>query len=536
MTSKGILVDITNYSLYLYGQPTHCFDADTLSGKIHIRYARDGETFIALNDKTYTLSKNDIVIADDAGVIALGGIIGGKHSAVSSTTKNIVIEAACFDQAVVRKTGKNLGLRTDALNIFEKDILTQMQSRGASLIVAELAKIFPDFKIQSVSDIYPHPSQEKEVPFARDFICKLIGRDYSEEKILSILNCLGIEERNGMLLVPFWRKDIRTKADIAEEIARIDGYDHIEATVPRINLGAIIQTQTYKMIRDSRNFLVDRGFYDMYNYSFVSETLMKKLESSTDGLIELKNALSEEITHMRPSLIPNLLLSLEENIRERGELSLFEIGKVFNRGKQELEENYEMSAVMTSKKSLVYYDIQSLLSDIFKNIGVSSISYIKADTIPSYAHTGRTAYIVVRGKVVGLIGEIQPRIAKNFDVSERIGFFTLNIDLLKDAAYTLIKAHEISNFQENNFDLSFVIAKEDAGKEIQITIEKTDLKNIQKVELFDIYEDESKLPGKRSLCFRIYTQSLEGTLDDTYKNTLIKDIIQRVEKKGGKLR
>ena len=121
--SKGILVDITNYSLYLYGQPTHCFDADKLTGNIHIRNAKNGEIFTALNDKTYELSENDIVIADETQVIALGGIIGGKHSAVDETTKNIIVESAWFDQAVIRQTGKRLGIRTDSLNVFEKDLV-----------------------------------------------------------------------------------------------------------------------------------------------------------------------------------------------------------------------------------------------------------------------------------------------------------------------------------------------------------------------------------------------------------------------------
>jgi phenylalanyl-tRNA synthetase beta chain len=536
VASKWILVDITNYSLYLYGQPTHCFDADKLSGKIHIRYAKPEETFTALNDKTYTLCVSDIVIADDSGVIALGGIIGGKNSAVSSSTKRIVIEAACFDQAIVRKTGKTLGLRTDALNIFEKDILPEMQSRGASLIVTELEKHFPNFKIDFVSDLYPHTTETVRIPLSVAHINTLIGRAYSETQIKSILKTLGIEEERGILTVPFWRKDLKNQADIAEEIARIDGYDKIEATVPRINLGAIVQHTSYKIIRDTRNFLVDRGFYDMYTYSFVSEALMKKLSDTTTHLIDLKNALSEEITHMRSDLIGNLLLSLQENIREYATLNLFEIGKVFEKTWNSVTEHYEISAVMLQNNSIPYYEAQKILSDMLQNIGITSISFTPSGILPSYAQKGRTADIIIRGKKVWIIWEIHPKVTKNFDISGKVWFFSLNMDFLIEASYTITKAKKVSIFQENNFDLSFVVEKETAGKEIHTTIEKTDIKNIQKVELLDIYEDENKLPGKRSLSFRIYTQSQEGTLDDNYKNSLIKDIISRVEKKGGRLR
>jgi len=534
--SKGLLVDITNYSLYLYGQPTHCYDADKITGNIHVRYAKDGESFTALNDKTYTLTVNDIVIADDAGVIGLGGVIGGKESAVSETTQNIIIEAGWFDQAVVRKTGKNHGLRTDALNIFEKDIVCGMQEKGASLIVSELRKSFPEMTITATSDIYPDIQNNAPIAFDIDFTNRLIGANYNADEALTLLANLWITEKDGMLNIPFWRKDLTTKADIAEEIARIHGYDKVEVTVPRINLGAIIQTPTYKINTDTRNFLVARGFYDMYNYSFVNKDLMAKLRGNIENLVPLKNALSEEMTHMRGDLIPNLLLSLEENIREIKDMKLFEIGKIFSRNGSNITENYELAGVITHEWDNLFYETQALVTDTLQNIWIDKFHFEVGGEHLSYAHSGRTAKIVVRGKEIGYVWEIHPRISKNFDVQNRVGFYKINIDLIENSAYTTTKAKDISNFQENNFDLSFVVNKDVAGKDIQIAIEKTDTNLIQNVELFDIYEDEERLPGQRSLSFKVFIQSLDGTLDDSVKNTLIWDIVKRVEKKGGKLR
>ena len=156
--SIWILVDITNYSLYLYGQPTHCFDADKVTGSIHIRFAKQGEEFTALNDKSYKLSPSDIVIADEVSVLALWGIIGGKDSAVSDSTTTIIIESAWFDQAVVRQSGKRLGLRTDALNVFEKDLVSSIRDTGPSLIIKELQLHLPDMKLESFTDVYPEPN------------------------------------------------------------------------------------------------------------------------------------------------------------------------------------------------------------------------------------------------------------------------------------------------------------------------------------------------------------------------------------------
>lgn len=273
---KGLLVDITNYSLYLYGQPTHCFDADKVTGSIHIRFATDGEEFSALNGKDYTLTTSDIVIADQTSVLALGGIIGGQASAVSNTTTNIIIESAWFDQAVVRQSGKRLGLRTDALNVFEKDLVSSIRDTGPSLIIKELELHLENMKLESFTDVYPEPTYASQVDFDLDHINTLIGKIYTREQALDILDTIFVTEKDGILEIPLWRKDITNIADIAEEIARLDGYDKIEMTVPRINLGAITQNPLYRAKRDLRNFLVSKGYYEMYTYSFVDASLMEK--------------------------------------------------------------------------------------------------------------------------------------------------------------------------------------------------------------------------------------------------------------------
>lgn len=534
--SKGLLIDITNYALNFYGQPTHCFDADKLTGNITVRYATSGEKFTALNDKEYELSPADIVIADDAWVIALGWIIGGKDSAVSDATKNIIIESANFDQAVVRKTGKNLGLRTDALNIFEKDLVLSMPHAGASLIVQELESHLSGIKVSGITDIYPDSQADVVVPFDIDFVNNLIGQTYDEAKALQILSHLWIEKKGNDLLIPFWRKDLTTKADIAEEIARIDGYDNIEATIPKVQLWAIVQDDVYTIKKTARNFLIGRWFFDMYNYSFVNEALMNKAWGSTDELVDLRNYLSEELTHMRWDLIPGLLQSIEKNIRDHDHLHLFEIGKTFHKSGSDITENYSIGGVVVWNKELIYYKIQNQISDLLSTLWVDKFSFENPDNSPWYAHGGRTAKIVIRWQEVGHIGEIHPKVAKDFDIKGNVGFFTLNINRFEKSVTSIMQANEISQFQENNFDISFSIDKETPGKNIQIAIEKSDPSLIKSVKLFDIYEDEEKFPGKRSLSFKVFIQSLEWTLDDKVKNQIIQQIVEKVWKKGWELR
>lgn len=536
INSKGLLIDISNYSLYLYGQPTHCFDADKIKWNITIRFAKDWEKFLALNDNTYELSSEDIVIADSDKVLALWWIIWWKESSVTDGTKNIVVEWAHFDQAIIRKTGKRLWVRTDSLNVFEKDILPDMAIRWVSLIASELEKNLEWIKITNFSDIYSEKQKIVEVPFDLEYINNLIGKKYSKNETLNILNNLWIEEKNNILTIPFWRKDLNFKSDIAEEIARIDWYDNIESTVPRINLWAVVQTNTYKIKNDSRNYFTNKWYFDMYTYSFVNEELMWKALWNTNDLVPMKNPLSEELTHLRWSLVPNLLLSLEKNIREFDNLKLFELEKVFKRNWSNINEYYSLVWVEVSNKEVVYYEIQNTISDFFKTVWIDRYMFDNISILPSFAHSWRTASIIIRWEEVWTIWEIHPKVASNFDIKNKIGYFEINIEKLEKSLYWITKAKDISNYQENNFDLSFVVNKDTKTKDIKLTIEKSNQELITKVNLIDIYEDENKLPWKRSLNFKIYIQSMESTLDDKIKSELINDIIKKVEKKGWELR
>ncbi len=536
VTSKWLLIDISNYSLYLYGQPTHCFDADKIEGNIVIRYAKNGEKFVALDDKEYELSDKDIVIADSKKVLALGWIIWWKDSSVTDETKNIVVEGAHFEQATIRQTWKRLWIRTDSLNVFEKDIVLEMPIRWVSLIASELEKNLDWIKITAFSDSYPNKQENITIDFDLDYINNLIWKKYTKKEALNILKNLWITEKSWILNIPFWRKDLSFKSDIAEEIARIDWYDNIEATVPRINLWAIMQTNIYKLKNDSRNFFSNKWWYDMYTYSFVNKELMEKTMWDTQNLVPMKNALSEELTHLRWSLIPNLLLSLEKNIREYNDMKLFELEKVFTKKETNIDEYYSLSWVRVSNNFVAYYDIQNTISDLFKTIWVNRYMFNTCENIPSFAHPGRTASIIVRWQEVWTIWEIHPKVAKNFDIESRIAYFDINTDKLESVLYTTVKAKEVSSFQENNFDLSFVINKDIKAKDIKTAIEKTNPNLITKVELTDIYEDDEKLENQRSLTYKIFIQSMKETLDDKVKNELISEITKKVEKKWWSLR
>ncbi len=544
--SKGFLVDLSNYSLYYYWQPTHIFDADKINWNITLRFAKSWENFIGLDDKEYKLTSEDIVVSDSEKILALAWIIGGKNSCISENTKNIIIESANFDQAILRKTGKKHWVRTDSLNIFEKWLLAEMAYNGMSLIFKKLKEYNKNLKIEAFWDSYEVKQKEIFVDYDLEFINNLIGKKYENDYVLEILKKLWLELVWKKLKIPFWRKDLNYKADIAEEIARIDGYDNIESSVPKVNSGAVIQDNIYNLKNDARNFFVSKWFFDTYNYSFVWEELYKKLNLDLKECVSLKNYLSLDSSHLRNSLIPNIIAGIGENIKNFSDLKTFEFEKVFKtspspqpsplQGEGAMNENYSLAWVIVKNKNLVYFDIQNIISDFFNFIWVDNFSFNILEKIPEYAHSGRVAKILVRWKEVWIVWEIHPTIAKRFDIENRIGFFEINIDKILWAVYKIIKAKEISIYQENNFDLSFLVDKKVKWADIKQAISNTDKKIIDRVELFDIYENEEKIPQKRSLSFKIFINSLDQTLDDKIKNELIENIIKKVEKKGGELR
>lgn len=533
---KWLLVDISNYSLYFYGQPAHIFDADKIEWNIVVRYARNWETLEALDDRIYQLDEQDIVIADTNKILALGWIIWGKSSAVSDSTTNIFIETAHFDQAVLRKTGKRLWVRTDALNVFEKDIVPDLAGYAISFIIKELQKEFPNLKIEWSFDSYTVKQFQVTQKFDITFYNNLIGSNYQREYIINILQNLWVQIEWDTLKIPFWRKELTTKADIAEEIARISWYDTILPTIPRINLWATVQDAIYALKNDSKKYFADNWFFEVYNYSFVNQELQEKLSQSVQSLIPLKNYLSEDATHLRWSLIPNLMKWLEENIRNIQHMKLFEIEKIFSKKDAQIIEWYRLSGVMTSNKDIAYYEVQSILCDFLKSIFVDAFYFEVSQNPPEFSHKGRVAKIIARGKEIWYVWEIHPSVAKRFDVHMRVWFFEIDADILAELAYNKVKVKEVSPFQQNTFDVSILIEKESPGREVLLTLQNIDKELIQKVELIDIYQDDDKLWQKRSLTFRVYVQSLIQTLNDDIMSALRSKILEKIQKKWWEVR
>jgi len=534
--TKWLLVDLSNYSLYFYWQASHIFDADKIKWKIIVRYAKDWEEFLSLEQKKYILNSKDIIIADEKKVLALCWIIWWYDSKVDTSTKNIIIESANFDQELLRKTWKRLWIRTDSLNVFEKEPLQELAYYWVSLIINEIKKYIPEAKIDSYTDSYKIKQKEIYIDYDLNFINRLIWNNYKKEDSDMILTNLWIEIIWNKLKIPDWRKDLNYKADIAEEIARIDWYDKIKSQIANIQIWAVIQSNIYKIKNIFANYFINNGFFEIYNNSFINERNTIKAWLNIKDNIALKNYLSEDYTHLKNTHIVNLLQTLEKNIIKKTNIKVFEIEKIYLNENDIIKEKYYLTWLISKPNiDILYYEVQNYISDLLREVKLDKITYKSSVNLKEYSHKKRSSKIIVRWREIWYIWEINPKIANNFWIKNKVWFFEINIEEIENIVFNNKKAKEFSNFQTSNFDLSIVIEWDIEGNEIKTSIEKTDTELIDKVELLDIYTIDKSI-NKRSLSFKIYISNMKSEIKDTDKARLIDNIIQNLEKKWWKLR
>ena len=343
------VVDITNYIMLDLGQPLHAFDANKIEGNsIQVRRAKPGEEILTLDNESRKLSKNVLVIADSKKPIAIAGVMGGGNSEISETTKDIILEAAIFDRKNIRKTSKDLGIVTEASYRFERGI----DFAGVEYAINKAAKMISELASGAVlSGIVKDEELDKEVliPIEYEKINDLIGTDISPQETNSILKWLGFEITDSCAKVPSWRQDLQIWQDLAEEVARIYGFSNIEfKPIPKIDPPKKSEFYYKEYLKD---LLVDQGFTEVFNYSFLSELDSKVIGLNTSELLEVINPIQQDIKYLRNSLIPGLLKSIAKN-PTFDPILVFEIGNVFNKN----EEKITLSIATSGKNARSYIE------------------------------------------------------------------------------------------------------------------------------------------------------------------------------------
>jgi len=538
------VVDITNFVMMEFGHPLHAFDYNLIKGKkIIVRKAIENEEFTALDEVTYKLKKDDIVIADEKRAIALAGIIGGENSYITSTTKDIVIEAANFLYSSIRKTSGRTKISTDSSYRFERDITDEIAELVSIRACELILKIAGGELLKGKLDSFLSKKELTKVSIRPSRVKKILSIDVPPKQIVEYLTALGLNfiqesEDNLVFEIPNYRKDLTREIDLIEEIIRLNGYNNVPTFLKSQNIMNKPVFYTRRKIEDT---LVNYGFSEVINWNFGDPDDLDKFnikkEDERRNFAELKNPLGYSFSIMRSMLLSSLLKNAIYNINHgQKNIRLFELKKVFTRKDEKLAtEKLHLSGILTgelnpvywkdSSEQLDFFDVKGIMEDIIAELKLENCEY-KISEEPFY-QLGIGADVIVKEKIIASLGKIDPKIAVKYDIN--IPMFAFDIDL-----NTIF---EMDNFSDPVFenipkfppilrDISFVISKEHKYADIIGTIKKVGKNSISKIVLFDEFAGKNIKEGFHSLTFSLVFSSDTKTLTDGYINNILKKVIK----------
>jgi phenylalanyl-tRNA synthetase beta chain len=554
------IVDLTNYVMFDVGQPLHAFDAAQID-KLVVRRANKQEMVETLDNKERFLDDNDLVISDRSGILAIAGLMGGASSEVSATTTEIILEAANFKAAAIRKTGQKLNLRTEASSRFEKSLDPSLTELAIKRFISLLKDVCPEFKISGgLVDINNVPAKVVEIALDLNWLSAKIGQEMPREQVISIFDKLGfkVQDRKAEILqitVPSWRatKDINIKEDLVEEVLRLYGYDNVESkmpievlTIPEINQERLLE-------RKVKNILALKyALSEVYNYSFLGEDQLKKAQIDFFNYLRLANPLSEVQSLLRQSLVSGLINNIKLNQARGTDLGFFEIGQVFFSSPGHLQKDHGGEAVLPHQEkhlglamsgdqsSALFSQIKGVISGFLKNISnyESEITFSVLDNKPGWADSRVTAKIIFLQQEIGQVAIVDQTVAANFNLKKSIALAEINFSLLANLIAQLppFSFQEMARYPVLTRDIAFVVEDKIMYNDLrQALINFHPL--LKKVELFDVYIGNHLPEGQKSLAFHLYYQSEERTLTATEVDKIQQELVIYLDQNfGAKLR
>jgi len=541
------LVDITNWSTFDLGRPLHVFDADKVSGNFIMRFAKPGEKLEALDEREYALEDSMIVIADDNGPQAIGGVMGGMRSGCSETTTNVFLEVALFDPIRVAETGRKLGIISDARYRFERGIDPTSVEWGAEVASRMILDICGG-EASELTLAGEMPAWEQSQTLRTSRVMSLGGIDVPVAEQKKILSVLGFEpEIDGDALrcaVPPWRPDIEGEADLVEEVLRIHGYDDIRA-LPLPNEAVVpnpVRNAAQGRVETIRRVLATNGLVEAVTYSFLDAKTVALFGDVPDSL-RLVNPISADLDTMRPSVLPNLIAAIARN-QARGieNPNLFEVGPQYA---DDTPEGQAMVAagVRSGQTGSRNWAIRAELVDAFhaKADVMAALSAVGAPVAniqvsadaPDWYHPGRSGCLRLGPKVLAQFGELHPRVAAAMGVDGPISVFEIFIDKIPPrkskggAAKPLLT---LSSFQPVRRDFAFVVDEDVAAGDVLRAIRTVDRTLITDAELFDVYRGKGVDDGKKSLALAVTLQPVEATMTEKEIDEVAEKIVANVTK------
>lgn len=537
-------VDITNYVMLEYGHPMHAFDIRYIDGaEINIRNAKEGETITTLDGAERTLKKEMLVIADKNKPVAVAGVMGGEYSGIMDDTVDVVFEAACFDGASVRTTAKALGMRTDASARFEKGLDPQ-NAYPAIIRAFELVELLGCGEVvKTIIDADYSDKTPKGAEFDPVWINNFLGTDIPEADMKKYLERLDFKVENGMAYPPSVRIDIERKCDIAEEVARIYGYNNIPKTIIR-GVAEARLTDKQKFERSICNAMVSLGAYEITTYSFISPKYFDRIRLPEDSplrkTVVISNPLGEDTSVMRTTLLPSMCEVMARNYNSRNSsVCLFELGTEYLPGDGELPDEPVRLSVGMYGGNADFYAVKGIVDEMLKTVGIEDVEY-SAETNgfgeENAFHPGRRAVITKDGVPVGIIGELHPETLENYGIGVKAYAAKLNITELLPMAKTVKVFKPLPKFPATTRDIAVVCDEEIPAANLEKAIRKAVGNILETVTLFDVYKGKQIADGKKSVAYAISMRSHEGTLTDEQADTAMKRVLKELSKLGAELR
>lgn len=564
------VVDITNYAMLETGQPLHAFDADKLEGgKIVVRRAKGKERMRALDGRDYELDPSILVIADAVKPVAIAGVMGGEKTAVTDRTRNILIESAVFDRKMVRHTRKKLNLASESSTRFERGVSRWSCSTGSKKAERMILQIAGG-TMSAYSDTMTEAAKQRvpSLTVRASRIEKILGEKIAPSEVVSVFQKLSIpvlssDDRGFVVQSPDWRLDLTMEIDFIEEIARLRGYEKTLSQGTRVQISRSgDQGRTYFSEKKVRSLMSAMGFNESLNYGLVSKKNLEGLYPE-NAVIELENPLSDDQSVLRPSLAPELLKNLEHNLSyQKKDVRLFEIGKVYQKEGGSFSERERLGGAACGKVAsqtwqkktpapVDFFWIEGVVEKLLQDFryarnayAISASGNVKSQQRsgdafllpslelllhPGNSHVIRLSDAGEKGTVVGYLGLIHPKVAREYGIDLGTVLFEMELDVLKKRTVDL-RYGKVSLFPTIKRDCSIWVEESVSWKDILSETERSAGKLLKKCALFDVYHDKDR-PGQKSLSFTLTFQHSEKTLEDEYANQIRDKVVDNLHKK-----
>ena len=531
------VVDYTNYVLYDIGQPLHAFDRDKLFGKISVRYAKQDETLLTLDNQNRQLSKNDLIITADDKPIALAGVMGGLETEVTQETNNLLIESAYFDKVSIMNTSRKLNLISDASIRFERGIDHQFQLLGLNRFI----NIFQqDQHITYSSPVVDSKQQFSmvDVSFSRNEIYKILGIKLENDFIENMLEYLGINytltDNDIVFQSPSWRYDLERPIDLIEEFAKHYGFNNFESTLPignnKNNLG-----EYWHLKRSLTDKLIAMNMYEIQTLSFVSQDI-NQIFTHEKKSVEINNPIDQRNKFLRTSLHPSLIEVYRNNIEQNNQSEMFfEINNIFDAGEHQNFDSipnqiYSLSALIPSKLTNSDTRQDPTINDIYfaKQILIDCFGKIELKQIhkPGF-HQNLSFLILKNNKVIGHLGQLASQLEKSYELNNSIFLFSIDLTSISSEDLINIIYSPLSPYPYVKFDLSFMVPDAFAASELIQEVEKFLINNENVITIFDDFKNEKS----RNLGIRINTRSYSKTYSEEEVTDILNQVVDVLENK-----